>query len=224
MDVNSTVDNLAHNAETVLTVTAKSVVTPENSFWVLYGQHDRPTFLEDAGNGQKLQRDNALKHVNSWRVCLDIGSNIGQWTRPLAKKFKSVVCFEPNPNFRECFAKNINEDNVILWPYGLSDRSHSASQDFNSTTLKEEDGDIECKTLDSFQLHNIDFIKIDVDGFEIPLLNGARETLINNNAVINIEMKYDKRRHIALECVSILKDIGYKFIERTKSDEIWVKK
>jgi len=195
----------------------------ENSFWVLYGRHHEPTFLEDAGNGQQLQRDAALEHVKNWRVCLDIGSNVGQWTRPLVEKFRSVICFEPNPNFRECFNKNINEDNVILWPYGLSDRSHSANQEFNSTMLNEGAGDIECKTLDSFNMTNVDFVKIDVDGFEIPLLNGARETLINNNPVINIEMKYDKRKHIAIECVAILKDLGYKFVKRTKSDEVWVK-
>ena len=196
----------------------------ENSFWVLYGQHDKPTFLEDAGkDGQQLQRDAALSYVEQWRVCLDIGSNIGQWTRPLAKKFDEVICFEPNPNFRECFTKNISDNNVTIWPYGLSNRFHLANQDFNSTILKEGDGDIECRTLDSFNLDKLDLVKIDVDGFEIPLLNGARETLTKNRPVVNIEMKYDKRKHIAIECESILKDLGYKFKKRTKSDEIWTK-
>ena len=168
----------------------------ENSFWVLYGQHTKPTFLEDAGHGQRPQRDNALKHIKQWRVCLDIGSNIGQWTRPLAERFDSVVCFEPNPNFRE----------------------------FNSTVLKQGDGDIQCRTLDSFGLTNLDFIKIDVDGFEVPLLNGARETLSKNNAVINIEMKRDKRVGTVKVAEGILKDLGYRFVERNKSDEVWLKK
>jgi FkbM family methyltransferase len=194
-----------------------------NSFWVLYGHHTKPTYLEDAGNGQQAQRDASLKYVKQWRVCLDIGSNIGQWTRPLAKRFKSVVCFEPNPNFRECFEKNIQEKNVLLWPYGLSDKEHKAKQDFNSTVLQQEDGDIDCRTLDSFGLTNVDFVKIDVDGFEIPLLNGARETLTKNDPVINIEMKRDKRTDVVMKCESILKDLGYKFQKRTKSDEVWLK-
>ena len=194
-----------------------------NSFWVLYGQHTKPTYLEDAGGGQQAQRNSALRHVNKWRVCLDIGSNIGQWTRPLAKKFESVVCFEPNPNFRECFVKNITEANVILWPYGLSDKEHKAKQDFNSTQLENKDGDIDCRTLDSFGLTNVDFVKIDVDGFEVPLLNGSKQTLSRNNPVINIEMKRDKRSDVVSKCESILKDLGYKFVNRTKSDEIWVK-
>jgi len=212
------------NVGTVQTVLVRNVMPQANSFWVLYGHHTKPTYLEDAGNGQQAQRDAALQYIEQWRVCLDIGSNIGQWTRPLAKRFKSVVCFEPNPNFRECFEKNIQEKNVLLWPYGLSDREHKAKQDFNSTVLQQEDGDIDCRTLDSFGLTNVDLVKIDVDGFEIPLLNGARETLSKNDPVINIEMKRDKRTDIVMKCESILKDLGYKFLKRTKSDEVWLKK
>jgi len=222
--VNSTVDNLVQSAETVQTVHVKNVMPESNSFWVLYGQHTEPTYLEDAGNGQQLQRDAALEYVKQWRVCLDIGSNIGQWTRPLAKRFESVVCFEPNPNFRECFNKNIDDNNVVLWPMGLSDKEHKAKQGFNSTVLQNEEGEIHCRTLDSFGLTNVDFVKIDVDGFEIPLLNGAKQTLIKNNPVINIEMKKDKRNNITQQCASILKDLGYKFHKRTKSDEVWLKK
>ena len=199
-------------------------MTNEQSFWVLYGQHTQPTFLEDAGNGQSLQRDHALSYVKSWRSCLDIGSNIGQWTRPMANKFQKVYCFEPNPNFRECFTKNITEDNVELFAYGLSDRQHMAQQEFNSNMLEEGDGGIQCRTLDSFGLTDIDFVKIDVDGFEIPLLNGARETLAQNTPVINIEMKRDKRPGTVKVAERILKDLGYRFVERTKSDEVWLKK
>ena len=89
--------------------------------------------------------------------------------------------------------------------------------------LEKEDGDINCRTLDSFGLTNVDFVKIDVDGFELPLLQGARQTLTQNNPVVNIEMKRNKRQHIVEKCDVILKDLGYKFRKRTKSDEIWVK-
>ena len=223
MAVNSTVVNHAPSVLTVRTAAVKSVMPSENSFWVLYGQHTEPTYLEDAGHGQQPQRDAALGYVNQWRVCLDIGSNVGQWTRPLAKRFHSVICFEPNPNFRQCFKKNIAETNVVLWPYGLSNKEHQAQQDFNSTILNEGAGDIQCRTLDSFGLTNVDFVKIDVDGFEVPLLEGARDTLTKNNAVINIEMKRDKRADTVKRAEDILRDLGYQFKKRTKSDEVWLK-
>ena len=201
----------------------RSVVPSKNSFWVLYGQHNTPTFLEDAGGGQSAQRNSALRYVRQWRLCLDIGSNIGQWTRPLARRFDRVICFEPNPNFRECWRRNINETNTELHPCGLSDSEHTARQGFNSTVLEQGDGDIQCRTLDSFTLENVDLIKIDVDGFEVLLLEGARETLARNNAVINIEMKREKRAKIVAKIEKILKELGYRFQERTKSDEVWTK-
>ena len=83
--MNSTAEVLVQNAETAQTVVARSVVTNENSFWVLYGQHTKPAYLEDASAADQLkQRDAALAYVRQWGVCLDIGSNIGQWTRPLS--------------------------------------------------------------------------------------------------------------------------------------------
>ena len=223
MAVNNTVADPAPNARTVPTATVVSVMPNQNSFWVLYGHHTEPTYLEDAGHGQLPQRDASLKYVNSWRVCLDIGSNIGQWTRPLAAKFKSVICFEPNPNFRECFKRNISEHNVVLWPYGLSDHEHRAQQDFSSTMIHRAEGDIQCRTLDSFGLTNVDFVKIDVDGFEVPVLEGARRTLTENTPVVNIEMKMQKRPDIVNKSKRILKDLGYKYMEHTKSDEVWIK-
>lgn len=219
---NSIVENLVQSAGIVQTVFVKfAMKTKKNSFWVLYGRHTEPTYLEDAGNGQQEQRDWALSFVKKWRVCLDIGSNIGQWTRPLATKFQSVVCFEPNPNFRMCFNMNISEENVVLHPYGLSDKEQTATQHYNSTQIEDKPGNIKLRTLDSFGLNNVDLIKIDVDGSEVPLLNGARETLTRNNPVINIEMKRRKRPDIVEKCEKILWELGYHKDSRIKSDEIW---
>ena len=171
-----------------------------------------------------------MKYVSSYRNALDIGSNIGQWTRPLSKLFDMVICFEPNPNFRECFDKNITESNVVLHPYALSSHQHTAQQGKTDTHLNHKigdteprDGDIECRSLDSFKFTEIDYVKIDVDGFEVPLLEGAKETLTINAPVINIEMKRRKRPLTTRRATKILNDLGYEYVKTTKSDEIWIK-
>ena len=230
MGVNSTAAVPAQNVETVLTVVARSVMPTQNSFWVWYGNHTEPTFLEEAGNGQERQREDSLKHVKQWRNAIDVGSNVGEWTRPLAKKFKKVICFEPNPNFRESFNRNIQDQNVMVYPYGLSSHTHTATQGTNATHLNDvlgdttpRDGDVECRTLDSFGFKDVDYIKIDVDGFEIPLLQGSQATLKQNNPVINIEMKERKRPKIVSKARQILRSYGYERVSRTRSDEVWLK-
>jgi len=44
-----------------------------------------------------------------------------------------------------------------------------------------ENGDIQIETLDSYNLVNIGFIKLDCEGMELDILNGAKNTIINNN-------------------------------------------
>ena len=44
-----------------------------------------------------------------------------------------------------------------------------------------ETGKIEVRTLDSYNLSNIGFIKLDCEGMELDILNGAKECIINNN-------------------------------------------
>ena len=195
------------------------------SFWVSYkGHQNLPTFLKDAGPGQEPQRTTALGYVKKWNTCIDIGSQFGFWTRPLLKKFKTVHCFEPNPLFRECFLKNIPLDNVTLHPYGLSNNEHTAHQSKDGQVLSMKKGSVQCKTLDSFKLDNVDFIKIDVDGFEHKVLIGAKQTIKKFNPIINIEMKRMKRSLIVHNCMNFLKKRGYRMAKRVKSDEVWVKK
>ena len=173
-----------------------------SEFWVIDGNHSQPTLINDTTGRyrQERQRTNALRYVESKRNCIDIGSHVGLWTRELASKFEQVYCFEPNPVFIECFKKNITETNVQLFQYGLSNNEHTASmKETNSTMMNDAPGSIQCRTLDSFNLNNIDFIKIDVDGFEVKVLNGAIETITRNKPAINIEMKKEKRPSICIE-------------------------
>ena len=197
-----------------------------SEFWVIDGNHSQPTLINDTTGRyrQERQRTNALRYVESKRNCIDIGSHVGLWTRELASKFEQVYCFEPNPVFIECFKKNITETNVQLFQYGLSNKEHTASMvEFNSTVMTKEEGNIKCRTLDSFNLNDIDLIKIDVDGFEVKVLQGAVDTINRNKAVINVEMKKYKRPKTCNKIRKILHRLNYRYMKRTKSDEIWVK-
>ena len=47
--------------------------------------------------------------------------------------------------------------------------------------FENKNGDTEIRTLDSYNLTNIGFIKIDCEGMELNILEGSKETIINNN-------------------------------------------
>ena len=195
-------------------------------FWVAYkGRHTEPTLLKDEGDGQGRLRQIAYKHVKRWRGCIDAGANVGMWTRNLMQDFETVHCFEPNPLFIECWRKNIPANkNAILHEVGLGETESTANfaQPLDQK-LQREPGSIKIRTLDSYELDNIDFIKIDVDGYEDLLLKGAKETLANNDPVINIEMKRSKRREVCRVAEKILRKLGFRPQKRTNSEEVWIK-
>ena len=197
----------------------------DNNFWVSYGWNKFvPTLIELTTSSQHLQRTNALSYVHKWNTCIDIGSQFGMWTRPLQTKFKTIHCFEPNKTSRECFLKNISLDNVTLYPYALSASNHSSEWiSSQQIQIDVDTGPIQCRTLDSFKIKNVDFIKIDVDSYEAKVLKGAQKTILESTPVINIEMKYEKRREICRKAKQTLLSLGYIFRKRTKSDEVWTK-
>ena len=41
---------------------------------------------------QQLQRDFALNKVKEWDIAIDIGANVGFWTKELCSEFRFVLC------------------------------------------------------------------------------------------------------------------------------------
>ena len=196
----------------------------DTDFW-MPGYRDHSKTILGQGDGQKGLRDRALKYVTDWRTCVDVGACVGMWTRFLQEDFDQVVCFEPNPIFTRCWHQNIPaRSNAVLHEVGLSDHAHTTNylpdrpQNLSRT---DKEGNISLCTLDSYALVDVDFIKIDVDGYEDRVLAGAVHTVESSRPVINIEMKTAKRRQICDASVQTLKRLNYARQERNKSDEVW---
>jgi len=180
---------------------------------------------------QQAQREAALKHCDRFRKAIDIGAHVGLWTLPLTARFGYVMAFEPHTPFTHLLRKNAPSCDVYPFALGATDSTQfmSINADNSGIAYIDDSGTastVTMTTLDSFGLSDIDFIKIDCEGYELPILQGANETLRCNDAVIIVEQKphktdqYDWGQYAAIE---YLMDVhGYRIVDRVVDD--WVLK
>ena len=79
-------------------------------------------YIKDGGY-QTVHRNTILNHIvmnkHILKNCVDVGSHIGFWSKDFTKLFKHTYAFDPIPQVRECYVKNITNSNYTLYPYGL---------------------------------------------------------------------------------------------------------
>lgn len=134
-----------------------------------------------------------LPHFQGRRRALDIGAHVGFWSDWLAPQFARVDAFEPHPLMQRCFAANVRQSNVTLHPVGLADVPMQVAMvldPFNSGMSHvdlAQPGSIRLARVDDFGFDDVDFIKLDTEGFETRVLAGARETLLRCRPLVLLE-------------------------------------
>jgi hypothetical protein len=102
---------------------------------------------------------------------------------------------------------------------GLGNHQHKVSIDITPTAcgctkVNETEGDINILTLDSFGLTDISFIKVDTEGYEYKVMEGAKETLANNNPIIQLELPRKTKKDLEEynRTILLMYGLGYKKI------------
>ena len=142
-------------------------------------------------------------------TALDIGAHVGAVSIYLARKFDRVVAFEAVPTTFEFLRRNTAELpnvtalNIAVGPSaGEVYLSHYPRHGQLSHVAPDADvpktqrvGPIPVRTIDSFDLPEVSFIKIDVEGYELPVLEGARRTLEQFRPMILVEQNGNEELH-----------------------------
>lgn len=176
-------------------------------------------------------RNRSLTYCQQRRIALDIGANVGLWSRNLCANFSRVIAFEPVGLFRQCLLMNVPAANLQVESTALGDspgRSKMIITEGNTghSHLDPEfstEGDTEIRTLDSYGLCEVDYIKIDCEGYEYRVLQGAKHTVITNKPIVVVEQKphdmYQSQwtQHAA---VSLLQQWGMTKLDQVKDD--WI--
>lgn len=181
---------------------------------------------------QGRKQELLLKHCPSEqrRMFVDVGSHVGTWSWNFSHWFKQIEAFEPVADHRECFLLNVAVPNVTLHPFALGERpGHVAIRvDPFSTggSFVQGKGDVEMRTLDSFNFVDVDCIKLDNEGFEEFALRGALDTIARCRPTICVEQKRDFPVKFGLKpmgAVKLLIGVGYKVVGEISGDYILVK-
>jgi FkbM family methyltransferase len=179
---------------------------------------------------QEPVRQKSLQFVKDFGVAVDIGANVGLWSRDLAARFARVVAIEPVVEFQECLRKNVPMENIEIWPIALGteettiDMVITEGNTGHSHINKDSvgSGKVEMKRLDSLDFDRIDYMKIDCEGYEMQILKGGENTLRTHQPIIVVEQKLHTDTGITKEtqygCVDLLKSWGARELGRVRND------
>jgi FkbM family methyltransferase len=140
------------------------------------------------------------------RNSLDVGAHKGVYSYFLARCSRHVYAFEPNPKSFAMLRRNLGR-RVTVSPLALSNRSGPAllrvpcwasgysNQGASLSSVKVSDDDdyrelrVQAARIDDLDIPDIGFIKIDVEGFEAEVLEGATQTLARDRPVLLVEIE-----------------------------------
>jgi len=138
------------------------------------------------------------------KIAIDVGANMGIYSYAMARHARQVIAFEPNTDLWP-FLRRFLGDRVRLEDAALSDTAGEAefrvvADNTGVATIEPNNHlsmidrreniavrPVTTRTLDSFGLTNVSFIKIDVEGHEEAVLAGGRQTIVGSRPVVLVE-------------------------------------
>ena len=126
----------------------------------------------------------AMCMVNRFESAVDIGAHRGIWTGEMLKYFKSVIAIEPTDLVLQIPSQATAIKAACGAKKGYCSMESGPRNDGQTHVI--EGRDIKMITLDSLKLKP-DFIKIDVEGMEFDVLQGGKDTILENKPFVMIE-------------------------------------
>jgi len=180
--------------------------------------------------------DKALRLCTGRRCCVQAGGCLGIFPKYLARYFKTVHTFEPSPSLFAMLCKNAPEKNIQrhLAALGMTHEMIGTSQTRRGSkghryphegiTHISGTGPVPTRLVDDLALSACDFLCLDLEGFELFALIGARVTIDTCRPVIMVEINENIGfyGHSPDDVRQLLNDHGYQRSFREHSDEVYV--
>jgi len=157
-------------------------------------------------------------------VLVDVGSNYGWHSIMSSSKCRKIYSFEPQKLMFEIQLSSITKNditNIEVFNCGLGEENKESEMNPIDYKSSVHIGDlsvglggekIEIKTMDSIITEKVDFIKIDVQGYEKYVLLGAQQIIRNYKPTIVIEIEAHQLlrfKYTLEELFSLIRSFGY---------------
>jgi FkbM family methyltransferase len=179
---------------------------------------------------QEPVRRTSIKYCRDRDVALDIGANVGLWTRDLCQYFQQVIAIEPVADFRACLVKNVPTTNLKIYDCALGAEASMIDMIITADNTGHShvdpasfgQGKIQMQTLDNLNLPKFDYVKLDCEGYEFNIVRGGENCLKEYRPVIVVEQKFHKDTGITDngETVALLQSWGARIVKQVRNDVI----
>ena len=202
-----------------------------NGFWV----PSNDVHIEDWKKNKNFTQSKCLEKLITYckskdikfNHVLDIGAWVGTWTMAMNSFCGRVIAFEPDPVHYECLVKNCPDDvETQQLAVGNDEKMIALSEDdFTQAKRVIGEGTIPMVTIDSLDLDDVDLIKIDVEGFEMEVLKGAKNTLASVSYLM-IELNNNAKKYGSsnLEIEKFLRKMKFEIMIKVWPDVVWRKR
>jgi FkbM family methyltransferase len=167
-----------------------------------------------------------LQRVPVRRVAVQAGGHVGTYPRALAEYFGLVYTFEPEAENFRCLCRNLEGLDHVFAARGVlgNVRGRVDLKVHPKNTGRHQvigtDGDVPVYRVDDLALGCCDALFLDVEGFEVPVLEGARKTLERCRPLVvaeeNVRCRDYGRRFGDIE--AFLAPFGYRLVDRQGED------
>ena len=166
--------------------------------------------------------------VDPTLIAVDAGANKGVYTYWLERLSRHVHAYEPNPKMFNVLKRGAGRK-ATLHHAALSDRAgefalripktgkgrySNQGASLNHDKVGDSYGEVmvETRRLDDENLGKIGFIKIDVEGHEMAVLDGALETIQRDRPTLLIEMEQQHTGRAIEDDIKRVTDLGYRML------------
>ena len=173
------------------------------------------------------------------KISIDVGASKGLYTEKMLPHSKEVYAYEPLPGFAALLKQKFVGQPVVVRACGVSDKAgtatlhtpaytdpkrgaetlHTWSSIFKDFSAEQthypgkfpdvETREIKVTTIDAEGHHPAGLLKVDVEGAELEVLHGSRDTLKTDQPVVLVELEERHRKGCIAEAAQYLKQFGY---------------